>query len=36
MSNTMRAVVYEKPFSVVIRDVEKPQILHPDDVLVKS
>jgi len=31
----MRAVVYEKPFSVVIRDVEKPKILHPDDVLVK-
>ncbi|KAF7775608.1 hypothetical protein Agabi119p4_4001 [Agaricus bisporus var. burnettii] len=36
MSNaTMRAVVYEKPFSVVIRDVEKPKIVHPDDVIVK-
>ncbi|XP_006456971.1 hypothetical protein AGABI2DRAFT_139552 [Agaricus bisporus var. bisporus H97] len=36
MSNaTMRAVVYEKPFSVVIRDVEKPKIMHPDDVIVK-
>lgn len=35
-TTTMRAVVYEKPFSVVIRDVEKPRIEHPDDVIVKS
>ncbi|KAF9047684.1 hypothetical protein BJ165DRAFT_1467690 [Panaeolus papilionaceus] len=31
----MRAVVYDKPFTVTIREVEKPKILHPDDVIVK-
>jgi len=35
MSETMRAVVYDKPFSVSVRDVPKPTILHPDDVVVK-
>ncbi|KIK70140.1 hypothetical protein GYMLUDRAFT_34610 [Collybiopsis luxurians FD-317 M1] len=32
---TMRAVVYDKPFSVSIRKVPKPKILHPDDIVVK-
>ncbi|KAG9220248.1 hypothetical protein CCMSSC00406_0006313 [Pleurotus cornucopiae] len=32
---TMKAVVYDKPFEVAIRQVEKPQILHPDDIIVK-
>ncbi|KAJ3824315.1 hypothetical protein F5880DRAFT_1717034 [Lentinula raphanica] len=31
----MRAVVYEKPFSVSVLEVPKPSILHPDDVIVK-
>ncbi|KAF7296784.1 Glutathione-independent formaldehyde dehydrogenase [Mycena indigotica] len=31
----MRAVVYDKPFKVTVREVEKPKILHPDDVIVK-
>jgi threonine dehydrogenase-like Zn-dependent dehydrogenase len=32
----MRAVVYDKPFSVTVREVEKPTILHPDDIIVKG
>lgn len=31
----MKAVVYEKPFSVTVRDVDDPQIQHPNDVLVR-
>lgn len=31
----VKAVVYEKPFSVTIRDVDDPQIQHPNDVLVR-
>ncbi|MFJ8486947.1 glutathione-independent formaldehyde dehydrogenase [Streptomyces sp. NPDC094038] len=31
----MKAVVYEKPFSVTIRDVDDPRIQHPNDVLVR-
>ncbi|KAL5498662.1 hypothetical protein ACEPAH_2017 [Sanghuangporus vaninii] len=31
----MRAVVWKKAFQVVIQDVPKPEILHPDDVVVK-
>jgi glutathione-independent formaldehyde dehydrogenase len=31
----VKAVVYEKPFSVAIRDVDDPQIQHPNDVLVR-
>ncbi|KAJ7895151.1 hypothetical protein B0H14DRAFT_2681436 [Mycena olivaceomarginata] len=36
MSTKMRAVVYDKPFSVSVREVEKPTILHPDDIIVKA
>lgn len=32
----MRAVVYDKPFTVTVRDVAKPIILHPDDIIVKG
>jgi threonine dehydrogenase-like Zn-dependent dehydrogenase len=32
----MRAVVYDKPFSVSVQKVEKPKILHPDDIIVKG
>lgn len=32
----MRAVVYDKPFTVTVREVEKPIILHPDDIIVKG
>ncbi|KAK7032464.1 hypothetical protein VNI00_013022 [Paramarasmius palmivorus] len=35
MPGTMRAVVYDKPFSVSIQEVPKPTILHPDDIIVK-
>lgn len=31
----MRAVVYDQPFKVTVREVEKPKILHPDDIIVK-
>ncbi|KAF8878774.1 chaperonin 10-like protein [Infundibulicybe gibba] len=31
----MRAVVYDKPFQVSVQTVEKPKILHPDDIIVK-
>ncbi|QLJ06443.1 glutathione-independent formaldehyde dehydrogenase [Streptomyces sp. NEAU-sy36] len=31
----MKAVVYEKPFSVTVRDVDDPRIQHPNDVLVR-
>lgn len=31
----MRAVVYTEPFKVVVRNVEKPKLLHPNDVIVK-
>lgn len=31
----MRAVVYEGPFKVSVREVEKPKIQHPCDVIVK-
>ena len=36
MSNKMRAVVYDGPFKVSVREVEKPKILRPNDVIVKS
>ena len=32
----MRAVVYDEPFKVSVRNVQKPQIEHPNDVIVKS
>ena len=32
----MRAVVYEGPFKVSIKNVEKPTILHPNDVIVRG
>ena len=31
----MKAVVYEKPFSVTVREVDDPQIEHPNDVIVR-
>ncbi|KAF8991984.1 hypothetical protein BDQ17DRAFT_1254357 [Cyathus striatus] len=31
----MRAVVYDNPFAVTVKEVQKPQILHPDDIIVK-
>jgi threonine dehydrogenase-like Zn-dependent dehydrogenase len=31
----MKAVVYSKPFEVVVSDVPIPQILSPNDVIVK-
>lgn len=32
----MRAVVYDKPFSVSVHQVEKPKLSHPDDIIVKG
>ncbi|TFY54667.1 hypothetical protein EVG20_g9617 [Dentipellis fragilis] len=32
---SMRAVVYEKPFQVAIKEVPQPQLQHPNDVIVK-
>jgi threonine dehydrogenase-like Zn-dependent dehydrogenase len=34
-TNTMKAVHYEGPFKVSVKDVELPKIQHPDDVIVK-
>ncbi|KAI0061600.1 GroES-like protein [Artomyces pyxidatus] len=31
----MKAVVYDKPFQVSIQDVQKPELQHPNDVIVK-
>ena len=31
----MKAVHYEKPFEVSVREVPLPKIEHPDDVIVK-
>ncbi|MFE5399847.1 glutathione-independent formaldehyde dehydrogenase [Streptomyces sp. NPDC056580] len=31
----MKAVVYEKPFNVAVKDVDDPQIQHPNDVIVR-
>ncbi|MEU5089630.1 glutathione-independent formaldehyde dehydrogenase [Streptomyces sp. NPDC021356] len=31
----MKAVVYEKPFGVTVRDVDDPRIQHPNDVIVR-
>ncbi|KAJ7059258.1 hypothetical protein C8F01DRAFT_1370827 [Mycena amicta] len=31
----MRAVVYEEAFKVTVREVDKPKILHPDDIIVR-
>lgn len=31
----MKAVVYERPFSVTVTDVDDPQIQHPNDVIVR-
>ncbi|MBL1098798.1 glutathione-independent formaldehyde dehydrogenase [Streptomyces coffeae] len=31
----MKAVVYEEPFTVAVRDVDDPRIEHPNDVLVR-
>jgi len=31
----MKAVVYEKPFQVTVREVEIPKVQHPDDIIVK-
>jgi threonine dehydrogenase-like Zn-dependent dehydrogenase len=32
---TMKAVHYEGPFKVSVKEVELPKIVHPDDVIVK-
>lgn len=32
---TMKAVHYEKPFSVSVREIPEPKIEHPDDVIIK-
>lgn len=31
----MKAVHYEKPFEVGVREIPVPQIEHPDDVIIK-
>ncbi|MGW7595966.1 alcohol dehydrogenase catalytic domain-containing protein, partial [Streptomyces rubiginosohelvolus] len=31
----MKAVVYEKPYTVAVRDVDDPRIEHPNDVIVR-
>ncbi len=33
--STMKAVHYEKPFQVSVREIPIPKIEHPDDVIIK-
>lgn len=35
MPDRMKAVHYEGPFKVSVKDMDVPKIQHPDDVLVK-
>lgn len=35
MAQTMKAVHYEGPFKVSVKDVPLPKIEHPDDVIIK-
>ena len=32
----MKAVVYKKPFEVGVEEVAKPELTHPDDIIVKG
>lgn len=32
----MRAVVYKKPFEVGVEEVARPELTHPDDIIVKG
>jgi len=32
---SMKAVVYQKPFTLKVEQVPKPKIEHPDDIIVK-
>lgn len=32
----MKAVVYKKPFEVGVEDVPRPELTHPDDIIVKG
>ena len=34
-ATTMKAVHYEKPFKVSVREVPVPKIEHPDDAIIK-
>ena len=34
-ATTMKAVHYEKPFQVSVREIPLPTIEHPDDVIIK-
>ncbi len=34
-TTTMKAVHYEKPFEVSVKEVPLPKIEHPDDAIVK-
>ncbi len=34
-TTTMKAVHYEKPFQVSVREVPLPKIQHPDDAIIK-
>lgn len=34
-SNTMKALNYVGPFKVQVQEVQKPKLLHPDDIIVK-
>lgn len=35
MGDKMKAVHYEGPFKVAVKEVETPKIQHPDDAIVK-
>lgn len=35
MTGNMKAIHYEGPFKVSVKEVELPKIEHPDDVIIK-
>lgn len=34
-TKTMKALHYEGPFKVAVKEIELPKIEHPDDVIIK-
>lgn len=34
-TQTMQALHYEGPFKVSVKEIERPKIQHPDDVIIK-
>lgn len=35
MSDKMKAVHYEGPFKVSVKEIDRPKLQHPDDAIIK-